>query len=186
LYFKPKPTVDDYIFKGKYKMLSYELLVNPADEKKRTNSVKFILQLAEKITNNPTNPIDLRNDVDSNEIVVPVQKEGKNIEELLTDIRESWIPISYLVKPEVHARYGHAGIYIQWSKSKNVYYVGQAKVISRRLEEEYKLEMLGDDLVFVGIETARLDDKEREYIELLKNNGYVLTNKTKGNNPYNK
>jgi hypothetical protein len=34
LYFKPKPTVDDYIFKGKYKMLSYERSVNPADEKK--------------------------------------------------------------------------------------------------------------------------------------------------------
>jgi hypothetical protein len=86
----------------------------------------------------------------------------------------------------VKDRYHHAGIYIQWSKSKNVYYVGQAKFIDKRLEEEYKLEMLGDDLVFVGIETARLDDKEREYIELLKNNGYVLTNKTNGNNPYNK
>jgi hypothetical protein len=48
-------------------------------KKKRTNSVKFILQLAKKITNNPTNPIDLRNDVDSNEIVVPVKKEKKTL-----------------------------------------------------------------------------------------------------------
>jgi excinuclease UvrABC nuclease subunit len=185
LYFKPKPTVDDYIFKGRYKMLSYELLVNPADEKKRTNSIKFILQLAEKITNNPTNPIYLRNDINSNEIVLSVAKEKKSIEQLLTINQESWIPISYLEKYEVQKQYAHAGVYIQWNKSKNVYYVGQAKNITQRLKSEYKPEMLGDDLVFVGIETARLDDKEREYIQLLKNNGYVLINKTKGNNPYN-
>jgi len=76
-------------------------------------------------------------------------------------------------------------VYIIWNKNKDLYYVGQAKSISSRLLQHFDLpSIVSEDAIFKVIESVRLDQTEREWISILKQDGKTLLNKTIGNKKY--
>jgi hypothetical protein len=107
------------------------------------------------------------------------------LQKINEEFSNEWINYKLLLNNECKKKFNHSGVYIYKDEDKKIAYVGQAGSCTKRLIQHFDhIEFLSDSVVFKVIETTRLDDCEREWISKMKQQGYNLSNKTNGNNPY--